>query len=241
MDSFNETDGSASRKRLAVPLVVLMLCAVAVVGAGYAYTATLTVNNNSLNGGNLAVDTNVGEFLSDGGADIILIQDKTYDKAAGTYTATVKSQAADDIVKNTGDVAVDPAPSLREGKKASFLGKATVTITNNTGKDVNALKITGSVDTDSTISGSVTVGGLIEKFLLVDAQGGVTHLEKGIEKSVNLTAPMSTGSTSPVEFNIYAVIIEGTEVASGSDIDLAALTDKIDDAKLTFKFDATTA
>lgn len=241
MDSFKETDGSASKKKLAVPLVVLMLCAVAVVGAGYAYTATLTVNNNSLNGGSLAVDTNIGEFLSDEGADIILTWDKEYIKGNSTPTVKVKFEAANDTVKKTGGDAVEPAPTLGEGKKASFLGKAAVTITNNTGKAVNALKITGSVATDSTILGNVTVGGLIEKFLLVDAQGGVTHLEKGAETSVTLTAPVSTGSAPSVEFNIYAVIIEGTEVASGSDIDLAVLTDKIDDAKLTFKFDATTA
>ncbi len=38
----------SSKKKLLVPLVVLMLCAVSVIGAGYAYSTTVTNNNNAL-------------------------------------------------------------------------------------------------------------------------------------------------------------------------------------------------
>ena len=46
----------SSKKKLLVPLVVLMLCAVSVIGAGYAYTTTVTNQNNTMESDYYAID-----------------------------------------------------------------------------------------------------------------------------------------------------------------------------------------
>ncbi len=49
-----------SRKKLLVPLVVLLLCGVAFTGAAYAYTSTLNVNSNTVDSGVLSIDLTGG-------------------------------------------------------------------------------------------------------------------------------------------------------------------------------------
>ena len=47
----------SSKKKLLVPLVVLMLCGVALVGAAYAYTTTVEIDSNK-------VDSKYNSFYS---------------------------------------------------------------------------------------------------------------------------------------------------------------------------------
>ena len=60
MNNMNMETEKSSRKKLLVPLVVLLLCAVSLTGAAYAYSATLTNNSNSADAGVLSVDLKTG-------------------------------------------------------------------------------------------------------------------------------------------------------------------------------------
>ena len=60
MNNMNMETEKSSRKKLLVPLVVLLLCAVSLTGAAYAYNATLKVAENPVDAGYLSVDLKGG-------------------------------------------------------------------------------------------------------------------------------------------------------------------------------------
>ncbi len=232
MDSFKETDANASKKKIAVPLVVLMLCAVAVVGAGYAYTASLTVNDNTLTGGKISVDVDgeISDFLADTNADVIFTQDKIYDKDGGTSLAVVKAYGAGDSVTAT----------LGSGKSASLLGTASVTITNHSGKSVSAVTVTASLADSLVVIGTKTIGDILASFLLKNGSE-YTELSNGGEVTIDLASPLASGSSTTVSFDLYAVVIDGVEVANGADADVNAMIAALAGVKLNFVFSVETA
>lgn len=52
----NQINNSGNRKKLLVPLVVLLLCGVALTGAAYAYSTSVTVNDNPVAGDYYSID-----------------------------------------------------------------------------------------------------------------------------------------------------------------------------------------
>ncbi len=56
-----QMEEKSSKKKLLVPLVVLMLCAVTLVGAAYAYTTSVSTTSNTLNGEFYSIDLYDGE------------------------------------------------------------------------------------------------------------------------------------------------------------------------------------
>ena len=61
MDNMQNMNEGKSRKKLLVPLVVLLLCAVSLTGAAYAYTSTLTNTGNTAEVHYLSVDKSIAE------------------------------------------------------------------------------------------------------------------------------------------------------------------------------------
>ena len=61
MDNMQNMNEEKSRKKLLVPLVVLLLCAVSLTGAAYAYTSTLTNTGNNAEVHYLSVDKSTAE------------------------------------------------------------------------------------------------------------------------------------------------------------------------------------
>ena len=63
------TEEKGSRKKLLVPLVVLLLCAVSLTGAAYAYSSTMINNNNDVDTEYLSIDLASGGLTTD--SDVI--------------------------------------------------------------------------------------------------------------------------------------------------------------------------
>ncbi len=55
MDQYSE-DENQSKKKLLIPLLILLLCAVSIIGAGYAVTNILNVNDNDVDSGYIYVN-----------------------------------------------------------------------------------------------------------------------------------------------------------------------------------------
>ncbi len=70
MTDMTMNEERSSRKKLLVPLVVLLLCGVAFTGAAYAYNATLGISGNSADSGYLTIDLATG--TNNASADVTL-------------------------------------------------------------------------------------------------------------------------------------------------------------------------
>ena len=86
------TEEKESRKKLLVPLVVLLLCAVAFTGAAYAYSSTVTVDDNNLTAKTLSVDLKNGEPAEDivTAEGLVTFTDQYKYPASGYKTNAVK-------------------------------------------------------------------------------------------------------------------------------------------------------
>ncbi len=96
----------SSRKKILVPLVVLLLCGVALTGAAYAYTATLAVSGNNAEAGYLTIDLNSGTNstttdVSFTGDNVVTYTDNF------TYSALGGSVTKKNIIEYEFDDAVD--------------------------------------------------------------------------------------------------------------------------------------
>lgn len=65
MDNIQARQESSTKKKLLVPIVVLILLAVGFTGAAYAYNSTLTVNNNAMDADYLSIDLETGSASTD--------------------------------------------------------------------------------------------------------------------------------------------------------------------------------
>ena len=115
MENMN-AEKNAGRKKLLVPLVVLIMCGVALTGAAYAYSATVTVQNNTVQGDFYSIDmysdaagnTNITGPLT-AGSDFKVYTTKTVGAGAkynanveaGTFTRSVYVKVETDIVGAT--------------------------------------------------------------------------------------------------------------------------------------------
>lgn len=72
MEQYSD-DEENGKKKLLVPLIVLLLCAVSVIGAGYAYESTLHVNDNPVDGAKITITYNGGSTLPTADADSLVI------------------------------------------------------------------------------------------------------------------------------------------------------------------------
>ena len=72
MEQYSD-DEENGKKKLLVPLIVLLLCAVSVIGAGYAYESTLHVNDNPVDGTKITITYNGGSTLPTADADSLVI------------------------------------------------------------------------------------------------------------------------------------------------------------------------
>lgn len=72
MEQYSD-DEQNGKKKLLVPLIVLLLCAVSVIGAGYAYESTLHVNDNPVDGAKITITYNGGSTLPTADADSLVI------------------------------------------------------------------------------------------------------------------------------------------------------------------------
>lgn len=110
MENMN-AEKNAGRKKLLVPLVVLIMCSIALTGAAYAYSAsTVTVQNNTINGDYYSIDMYSSDAASTvittplaAGSDFKVYTTKTVGNDyiakidAGTFTRTTWVKVSSDI------------------------------------------------------------------------------------------------------------------------------------------------
>lgn len=226
-------ESGSKRKKLLVPIIALMLCAVAVIGAGYAYQSSVSVQNNTVVGGSLVVETDTSSFLTDGAPDVIFTQDKVYsDKASGAYNVSIKAAGAGDAIKDSSGASVDM--TIGEGASASLLGSAKVTITNNSGKAVTTL--TAKVTISDAILGTTTLGGIVKEFLIVVSPNVKVSVLNDTASANILETEVANSDSRDVTCNIYVVIKDTTVVNESASATMDDLTDALANAKLTVEF-----
>lgn len=225
-------ESGSKRKKLLVPIIALMLCAVAVIGAGYAYQSSVSVQNNTVVGGSLVVETETGSFLKDNAPDVIFTQDKVYDKTGGSYKVSIKAAGAGDNIVDPSDNAV--TMDVGSNASASLLGSATVTITNNSGKAVTTL--TAKVTISESTIGEKTLSEIVQEFLIVVSPTVKASVLKDTASANILETEVANNDSRDVTCNIY-VVIKDTTVVNGSDsATMADLTAALANAKLTVEF-----
>ncbi|WP_400232936.1 hypothetical protein [Methanomethylophilus alvi] len=218
--------------RILVPIIALMLCAVAVIGAGYAYQSSVSVQNNTVEGGSLVVETNTSLFLKDEAPDVIFTQDKVYDKD-GSYKVSIKAAGAGAAITDSSGASVDM--TIGEGASASLLGSATVTITNNSGKDVTTLTAKVTISGDPSI-GEKKLSDIVQEFLIVVSPTVKASVLDKTESADILETNVADGDSRDVTCNIYVVIKDTTVVNESNSATMSALTTALDEAKLTVEF-----
>lgn len=227
-------ESGSKRKKLLVPIIALMLCAVAVIGAGYAYQSSVSVQNNTVAGGSLVVETDTSSFLKDNAPDVIFTQDKVYDKTGDSYKVSIKAAGAGDAIKDSSGAPVDM--TIGEGASASLLGSAKVTITNNSGKAVTTLTAKVTISEDATLE-TTTLGGIVKEFLIVVSPDVKASVASGIESSNILATGVGDGNSAEVNCNIYVVIKDTTVVTESSKtVSASTLASALANAKLTVEF-----
>lgn len=226
-------ESGSKRKKLLVPIIALMLCAVAVIGAGYAYQSSVSVQNNTVEGGSLVVETNTASFLIDGAPDVIFTQDKVYDKSSGSYEVSIKAAGAGDNIVDPRDNAVTMDVGLNAS--ASLLGSATVTITNNSGKDVTTLTAKVTISGDPSI-GDTNLSGIVNEFLIVVSPTVKASVLNDTASADILETDVADGESRDVTCNIYVVIKDTTVVNESDSATMDALTAALANAKLTVEF-----
>ena len=228
-------ESGSKRKKLLVPIIALMLCAVAVIGAGYAYQSSVSVQNNTVAGGSLVVETDTASFLTDGAPDVIFTQDKVYsDKASGAYNVSIKAAGAGDAIKDSSGASVDM--TIGEGASASLLGSAKVTITNNSGKAVTTLTAKVTAPGDLSI-GEKKLGDIVQEFLIVVSPNVKVSVLNNTESADILATDVGNGNSAEVNCNIYVVIKDTTVVTGSSEtVSASTLASALANAKLTVEF-----
>ena len=229
-------ESGSKRKKLLVPIIALMLCAVAVIGAGYAYQSSVSVQNNTVVGGSLVVETDTSSFLTDGAPDVIFTQDKVYsDKASGAYKVSIKAAGAGDAIKDSSGAPVDM--TIGEGASASLLGSAKVTITNNSGKDVTTLTAKVTISGDPSIGdGEKKLSNIVQEFLIVVSPDVKVSVLNDTASANILATDVGNGNSAEVNCNIYVVIKDTTVVNESASATMDNLTAALANAKLTVEF-----
>lgn len=228
-------ESGSKKKKLLVPIIALMLCAVAVIGAGYAYQSSVSVQNNTVEGGSLVVETETASFLTDGAPDVIFTQDKVYDKTAGTSKVSIKAAGAGDAITDSSGTPV--SMTIGAGASASLLGSAKVTITNNSGKAVTSLTAKVTISEDATL-GTTTLSNIVQEFLIVVSPDVNVSVAKGTESENILAANVEDSDSAEVTCKIYVVITETTVVTDESSgaVSASTLASALANAKLTVEF-----
>ena len=227
-------ESGSKRKKLLVPIIALMLCAVAVIGAGYAYQSSVSVQNNTVVGGSLVVETDTASFLTDGAPDVIFTQDKVYsNKESGAYNVSIKAAGAGDAITDSSGASVDM--TIGEGASASLLGSAKVTITNNSGKAVTTLTAKVTAPGDLFI-GEKKLSEIVQEFLIVVSPSIHRNVGNDVVSENILDGNVASGGTKDVTCNIYVVIKDTTVVNESDSATMSALTAALANAKLTVEF-----
>lgn len=227
-------EGGSKRKKLLVPIIALMLCAVAVIGAGYAYQSSVSVQNNTVEGGSLVVETNTASFLIDDAPDVIFTQDKVYDKTDGSYKVSIKAAGAGAAITDSSGASVDM--TIGEGASASLLGSATVTITNNSGKDVTTLTAKVTISGNPSIGDQKKLSDIVQEFLIVVSPTVKASVLNDTASANILGTNVADNESRDVTCNIYVVIKDTTVVNESDSATMSALTAALDEAKLTVEF-----
>lgn len=227
-------ESGSKRKKLLVPIIALMLCAVAVIGVGYAYQSSVSVQNNTVAGGSLVVETDTASFLTDGAPDVIFTQDKVYDKD-GSYMVSIKAAGAGDAIKDSSGASVDM--TIGEGASASLLGSAKVTITNNSGKAVTTLTAKVTISGDPLSIGETTLNEIVQEFLIVVSPTVKVSVLNNTKSADILATDVGNGNSAEVNCNIYVVIKDTTVVTGSSEtVSASTLASALANAKLTVEF-----
>ena len=227
-------ESGSKRKKLLVPIIALMLCAVAVIGAGYAYQSSVSVQNNTVAGGSLVVETDTSSFLKDEDPDVIFTQDKVYDKTDGSYKVSIKAAGAGDAIKDSSGASVDM--TIGEGASASLLGSAKVTITNNSGKAVTTLTAKVTISEDATL-GTTTLREIVKEFLIVVSPTVKASVLNDTASANILETDVGDGAPAKdVTCKIYVVIKDTTVVNESASATMDDLTAALANAKLTVEF-----
>ncbi|WP_400218992.1 hypothetical protein [Methanomethylophilus alvi] len=233
-------ESGSKRKKLLVPIIALMLCAVAVIGAGYAYQSSVSVQNNTVEGGSLVVETNTASFLKDNAPDVIFTQDKVYDKTGGSYKVSIKAAGAGDAIKDSSGAPVDM--TIGEGASASLLGSATVTITNNSGKAVTTLTAKVTISENPIIFGEKKLSDIVQEFLIVVSPDvKVSVLNDTASANILETGVGDGAPAKDVTCKIYVVIKDTTVVNESASATMDDLTAALAEAKLTVEFVASSS
>lgn len=227
-------ESGSKRKKLLVPIIALMLCAVAVIGAGYAYQSSVSVQNNTVEGGSLVVETDTSLFLKDEAPDVIFTQDKVYDKTDGSYKVSIKAAGAGDAITDSSGASVDM--NIGEGASASLLGSATVTITNNSGKAVTTLTAKVTISENPTIFGEKKLSDIVQEFFIVVSPTVKASVLNDTASANILETNVADNGSRDVTCNIYVVIKDTTVVNENASAAMDDLTAALAEAKLTVEF-----
>ena len=191
------------------------------------------MQNNTVEGGSLVVETNTASFLKDNAPDVIFTQDKVYDKTGGSYKVSIKAAGAGDNIVDPSDSAV--TMDVGSNASASLLGSATVTITNNSGKAVTTLTAKVTISGDPSI-GDKKLSDIVQEFLIVVSPTVKASVLNNTESADILETDVANGESRDVTCNIYVVIKDTTVVNESASATMSALTAALDEAKLTVEF-----
>ena len=221
MDQYSE-DENQGKKKLLIPLLILLLCAVSMIGAGYAVTNILNVNDNDVDSGYIYVNYDGAGpiFNSADGKVIIFSNSSTWeyvdDSSGRVYKESVVSVKAhafgDNADEEDNSVLLGRAPIVYKQSGVELKSVKVSVIANGDQEDVDVVK---NIIVGFTVDGEdVSINGdavsLDISTLSFDEQGVsttsydvVAHINKEVLDSSDID--VLTSALSNVSFSVSFV------------------------------------
>ena len=203
MEQYSD-DGENGKKKLLVPLIVLLLCAVSVIGAGYAYESTLHVNDNPVDGAKITITYNGGSTLPTADADSLVIyneetwemsEEQEYTKSYSLFVGSVDSSG-----EESSKAMLATVPVKIDLSNASEYKVTTVSISlkmtgesthiDLVGKLIHSLDIVSDEETKSMVYTEDT--NAYEVSFVLD-EASENEVQKTYELTYNLIANLTAG------------------------------------------------
>lgn len=203
MEQYSD-DGENGKKKLLVPLIVLLLCAVSVIGAGYAYESTLHVNDNPVDGAKITITYNGGSTLPTADADSLVIyneetwemsEEQEYTKSYSLFVGSVDSSG-----EESSKAMLATVPVKIDLSNASEYKVTTVSISlkmtgesthiDLVGKLIHSLDIVSDEETKSMVYNEDT--NAYEVSFVLD-EASENEVQKTYELTYNLIANLTAG------------------------------------------------
>ena len=219
---------TGTKKKLLIPVVVLMLLGVALAGAAYAYSSTLTVDNNTVEAKSLTLD------LSSGAAQATdVVSDFQIVTFTDNYSYAWNSSANPPAYEKSNTVKYQLIDTKIAVYKIKVTGDADANTFKVSSTDLADLQPFVSVDPAKT----ATLGSLFNFKYTIGTNNtypgtvlGATTL--GEEATVTLT------KNTDYYVIVYADAVDNTETTLGSVSNAAAYASAVDGLSFTLKLEA---